>query len=110
MSASTDTDPGSTVLVTGGTGFLGGWVVARLPGADRRIPALCRAGRLPVRGHQPLTGGAGQAVIGFQDAARGHDPGRQGRPRAHRWPAPARLSQTAPADRTADPRPAAVRA
>lgn len=30
MMASTDTDPGSTVLVTGGTGYLGGWVVARL--------------------------------------------------------------------------------
>jgi hypothetical protein len=30
---------------------------------------------VPGRGHQPLTGGAGQAVIGLQDAARGHDPG-----------------------------------
>jgi hypothetical protein len=29
---------------------------------------------VPGRGYRPLTGVAGQAVIGFQDAARGHAP------------------------------------
>jgi len=29
---------------------------------------------VPGRGYKPLTGCAGQAVIGFQDAARGQDP------------------------------------
>lgn len=42
MMASTDTDPGRTVLVTGGTGHLGSWVVARLLARGYRVRATVR--------------------------------------------------------------------
>jgi nucleoside-diphosphate-sugar epimerase len=42
MMASTDTDPGRTVLVTDGTGYLGGWVVAWLLARGYRVRATIR--------------------------------------------------------------------
>jgi len=42
MMASTDTDPGRIVLVRGGTGYLGGWVVAGLLTRGCRVRATVR--------------------------------------------------------------------